>query len=277
MSTDTPSTEAFLRDYHRHHPGITARVFARGRTDDGLSSYDLLAALVPDGDVGRARVLDLGCGDGYLLERLLARGLSPDRIAGADMSPEELSLARRRVPGVRLLCERAQTLSLAADSFDYVLSHLAFMLMSEIDTVVEQLARILVPGGLFATVVGGGPRLGDAFERFVDLLNEFFRDRPGRPPPIGDRRAYSDQGLAELFAPASGFEPPTIRDAGLHLDGPFEAVWASLSSVYDLHGVSARDRDEFRERFAARVSDITTDDGMVKCTMFVRLVTCRRC
>ena len=44
-------------------PGMTSRGFARG------GSYDRLAALVPAG----ARVLDLACGDGALLQRLCTR------------------------------------------------------------------------------------------------------------------------------------------------------------------------------------------------------------
>ena len=124
------ATEAdgFLRGFHARHPGATSRALSRGRLDDGRSTYDLLADVARPGQ----RVLDLGCGDGYLLERLIGRGHAADRLAGIDLSGEELAAARARpaLAGVALAEEDAATLSAAPGAFDAVLSHLAFMLVA---------------------------------------------------------------------------------------------------------------------------------------------------
>lgn len=90
-TTTTAAQEAFLQVFHAERPAVTAEAFACGRAPDGRSSYELLCDRV----AGCERVLDLGCGDGLLLE-FLARRDGKRRLAGLDLSPESLELARRR-------------------------------------------------------------------------------------------------------------------------------------------------------------------------------------
>lgn len=197
--------EDFLRAFHAAHPAVTARAMAHGRAGDGRSSYDILRDRV----AACGRVLDLGCGDGLLLE-LLAAGEAGARrrLAGIDLSAEELALARRR-PGVEradLRVGRAQQLPFRASHFDGCVSHMALMLMSEAEQVAAELARVLEPGGTLAVVVGGGPAGGEAYERFVRLAKPLFKAAPPerRTPPLGDRRLRSHEGFDEVFG-AAGF------------------------------------------------------------------------
>src|SRR5437763_8424319 len=44
-------------------------------------------------------VLDVGCGTGWLLAALAARGVPPHRLHGVDVLEERVRLARQRVPG----------------------------------------------------------------------------------------------------------------------------------------------------------------------------------
>ncbi|MFI0908115.1 methionine biosynthesis protein MetW [Streptomyces sioyaensis] len=70
MTTDQ---EEFLRAFHAAHPSVTVQAMAHGRAEDGRSSYEILRDRVSACD----RVLDLGCGDGLLLELLAEREGAP--------------------------------------------------------------------------------------------------------------------------------------------------------------------------------------------------------
>jgi SAM-dependent methyltransferase len=232
--------EAFVRGFHARYPGITATAFGRA------GSYSRLAALVPPA----ARVLDLACGDGSLLVHL-----APNAI-GIDVSREELAAARP--VALRLVQGRAQELPFASASFDACTCHLAFMLFDDIERVVSELARVLVPGGAFLALLGGGPTAtgDDAFHRFLTILG---RERP-TSPRLGDPRARSEQGWRALF--------PDWRVAGferweLDLGGTFDEVWAFLGASYEVPTARA---PEIRAELAAATAGITDATGRIPCT-----------
>jgi SAM-dependent methyltransferase len=202
-------------------------------------TYDRLAALVP----ANARVLDLACGDGALLDRL-----GPGAI-GIDLSHDELVLARGRVAQAR-----AEELPLADASIDVCTCHLAFMLFAEPERVVAELARVLVPGGEFVAVLGGGPVANgepDAFHRFVSILDRV----PRVAPRLGDARARSEAGWRELFA---GWRVAAFERWEVDLGGSFDDVWSFLRASYELTSdAETAVRDELRaavgDRAACRV------------------------
>jgi ubiquinone/menaquinone biosynthesis C-methylase UbiE len=99
-------------------------------------------------------VLDLGCGNGYALERLTALG-SPARLVGADCSAELLAIARGRELGCRFHVEDARALSFADSSFD--LAYTERCLINILDSEGQFLAlrevhRVLRPGGHFLMI-----------------------------------------------------------------------------------------------------------------------------
>ncbi len=272
---DSPDT--FLTRYHRHHAGITSWALRRGRVRDELSSYDLLANVVPSNT--SSKVLDIGCGDGYLLERLLARSVSADRIIGLDMSPDELTFARKR-PGVddaELLCEKASAMSLADTSVGYTLAHLSLHVMSQIGQVIAELARVLEPGGLFSAIV---PRpdaeLSGATAIFFELFNEMYQGQSLRVPDIGDPRTTTKDGVHELFTSEAGFGAIEIVDVELHLDSEPIDVWNTLSARYESYVILPRHRADLRVRFIASTESLLEADGTLPCALPLRQITCRR-
>ncbi|WP_405778426.1 class I SAM-dependent methyltransferase [Streptomyces sp. NBC_00859] len=269
----TTLQEAFLREFHAERPAVTADAFGGGRAADGRSSYEILCDRV----AGDRRVLDLGCGDGLLLE-LLARTGDDRQLTGVDLSPEALQLARERhsLSGATLLEGRAQHLPFAGGSFDACVSHMALMLMGEVEQVIAEIARVLSPGGTLACVIGGGAVGGEAYELFVGLLRSAVMAAPAAQhiPALGDRRVRSRDGFDSIVGPA-GFAPVEWETVPIDLSGPVEQVWASVSGVYDVGPLDPPTVASLREAFFTGAQELAMPDGRVPCGMKVHVATAR--
>jgi SAM-dependent methyltransferase len=265
--------EAFLRDFHARDPGGSARVFARGRDERGTSSYQRLAqtiAAAPDG----VTVLDLACGDGYLLELLRGQLGHMARLVGVDMSPEELGAARARLgPGVDLRCERAQATTLGTGSIDVVVSHMALMLMRPLDAVLQEMHRVLRPGGMFAAVVQSERRLPGAWADFIAIAREL---GAAMTITLGDVRARTAGGIRDAFGAAGAWTEIGIDDFDLNLDGPWPQVEAYLFGSYVPDLIEPRLREPLRREALARIPALAGADGTVACSAGMRLLQFRR-
>jgi len=94
-------------------------------------------------------ILDLGCGDGALTERIAACGAL---VRGCDASPELIEAARARA--LRVDWADAQALPYAAE-FDAVFSNAALHWMTRPADVAAGVRRALRPGGRFVGEFGG--------------------------------------------------------------------------------------------------------------------------
>jgi ubiquinone/menaquinone biosynthesis C-methylase UbiE len=234
-------SEDFLQAFHAARPGITGRAFARG------GSYERLAALVANA----TRVLDLACGDGALLAHMSANAI------GIDLSRAELAATRRTAVA------RAQALPFATNAFDAVTCHLAFMLFDDLPAVVHELERVLVPGGDFIALLGGGPTADgdDAFHRFLELLG------PRTAPRFGDPRAKTEAGWRELM-PRWSVHP--FERWTLDLSGSFDQVWQFLGTSYEV----AQDREAVvRQQLRAACRDY---GDHIQCTAVAYLARATR-
>jgi SAM-dependent methyltransferase len=95
-------------------------------------------------------ILDLGCGDGQLTQRIAAAGAS---VAGVDTSPEMLAAARSR--GIEAHECYAESLPFADRSFDAVFSNAVLHWIRDQDAMMVQVRRVLKPGGRFVAEMGG--------------------------------------------------------------------------------------------------------------------------
>lgn len=103
-----------------------------------------LMSILPD-VVGR-NVLDVGCGTGRWLARLLARGARS--VVGIDLSAAMLSVARRRTAvRDRLVLADAAQLPFQASAFDLVLSSFAVNHIKDLEVLVQELARTTKSAG----------------------------------------------------------------------------------------------------------------------------------
>ncbi|MGZ8486755.1 MAG: class I SAM-dependent methyltransferase, partial [Candidatus Binatia bacterium] len=106
----------------------------------------LLALL--DGKPGET-ILDLGCGDGALTEKMVASGCT---VFGCDASLAQLQAARQR--GIQTVVMDGQQLGLKR-RFDAVFTNAALHWMKQADKVVEGVGNALKPSGRFVGEFGG--------------------------------------------------------------------------------------------------------------------------
>ena len=96
------------------------------------------------------RILDLGCGDGQLTQRIVAGGAS---VTGVDSSAEMVAAACSR--GVDAQQASAEALPYADASFDAVFSNAALHWVRDQDAMMAEVRRILKPAGRFVAEMGG--------------------------------------------------------------------------------------------------------------------------
>jgi trans-aconitate methyltransferase len=95
------------------------------------------------------QVLDLGCGDGALTEKLVAAGC---RVIAIDSSAEQIGAARAR--GLDARRGSAETLPFN-EEFDAVFSNAVLHWVRDTPAVIASVHRALKPGGRFVAELGG--------------------------------------------------------------------------------------------------------------------------
>lgn len=94
------------------------------------------------------QVLDVGCGGGFLSNRLAKEGY---RVTGVDLSETSLEVARRydSTQSVRYLSADAYSLPFKAGSFDVVSAMDFLEHVDRPERAIQEISRVLKPGGLF--------------------------------------------------------------------------------------------------------------------------------
>ena len=95
-------------------------------------------------------ILDLGCGDGVLTEKIIAAGCI---VYGCDSSLAQLQAARSRNLPVAVM--DGQRLAIKKQRFDAVFTNAALHWMKQAEKVVEGVTNALKPGGRFVGEFGG--------------------------------------------------------------------------------------------------------------------------
>ena len=147
-------------------------------------------------------VLDVGCGSGFFVHRLIEFGAGT--ATGVDLIPERVDAARARYPGLRFECANAADLPFTDGEFDIVTQFTC--LSSVLDpslrgAIADEMWRVLRPGGI---VVSYDMRPAPVPVRALRRLGEWRRGELGRrdgaaTPTIG----ISSAELERLFPQGS--------------------------------------------------------------------------
>jgi ubiquinone/menaquinone biosynthesis C-methylase UbiE len=111
-----------------------------------LLAESLVEALQPQPG---ERILDLGCGDGFLTRRIAESGAT---LVGVDNSSQMVAAAKEQ--GADALYASGESLPFNQE-FDAVFSNAALHWMSDQDAVLRGVHRALKPGGRFVAECGG--------------------------------------------------------------------------------------------------------------------------
>ena len=97
------------------------------------------------------KILDLCCGAGQTTKFLVAKS---DRVTGLDISPIALTRAQQKVPEANYVEGLAQKMPLSDDEFDLVHTSAALheMTSEELAQILQEVHRVLKPGGIFTFV-----------------------------------------------------------------------------------------------------------------------------
>lgn len=97
------------------------------------------------------RILDLGCGTGYLTQQIADLGAD---VAGIDYSPEMIQKAKQSHPEVSFSVADASRFSFT-EPFDAVFSNAALHWVKNHDAMMKCVYHSLKPGGRFVAEMGG--------------------------------------------------------------------------------------------------------------------------
>jgi trans-aconitate methyltransferase len=111
------------------------------------------------------RILDLGCGDGQLTQKIAASGAI---VTAIDASAEMVAAARTR--GVAADQGAAESLPYCDGSFDAVFSNAVLHWVRGQDEMMAQVRRVLRPGGRFVAEMGGHGNIAAIRVAFAAVL-----------------------------------------------------------------------------------------------------------
>jgi SAM-dependent methyltransferase len=144
MTTETPASG----DYDDYADEYATYVDWREQAEPDGDPFGLLLPLLDLlGDIDGRRVLDAGCGEGYLARALAARGA---RVTGIDLSSRLIALARAKDPSGEIdyqVADLSQPVPAAAGRFDAAASYLTLNDVRDYRGFAATLGASLAPGG----------------------------------------------------------------------------------------------------------------------------------
>jgi ubiquinone/menaquinone biosynthesis C-methylase UbiE len=211
------------------------------------------------------RVLDVGCGTG-IVARLAAEAVgSVGSVAGLDVEPGMLAVARSVAvgAGIEWIEASAESIPLPDESIDVVLCQMSLQFVPDRPRSLEEMRRVLVAGGRFVLNVPGPTSsffepLSEALARHVDPKAAAFVER-----------VFSLHDVDELTALLEGAGFQDVRvEAGkieLSLPPPKEFLW-QYAAATPMAGIVMEAGEEARKELEREVvnawRDYEVEEGM---------------
>jgi len=207
------------------------------------------------------RILDLGCGDGVLTEKIVAAGAV---VVAVDAAPDMIAAARGRgidarvVPGQSLAFER---------EFDAVFSNAALHWMHPPEAVLSGVHRALKPGGRFVAEMGGHNNTAAVLVALSAVLArrglDAMRLSPWYFPSASAYRSKLEEaGFAVIEIGI--FPRPTVVESGIE-------AWLDNFTEDFFMPLPVPDRDSARAEVASLLRSVMVDETGTWIADYVRL------
>jgi SAM-dependent methyltransferase len=201
---------------------------------------DLLRRCVP---LAGARVADIGCGAAALSRRLLAEGLARS-VAALEVDREQhaKSLAAPPLPGLEFVLAGADAIPFPDASFDaaLMLKSLHHVPVARLDAALDEIARVLVPGGLLyvSEPVYAGP--------FNEIMRLFHDEGAVRAAALAALGRADERGALRAVEEIPFEAPIAFRDFDDFVD-------RMVKVTYTDHALDPSVLAEVRRRFEAHL------------------------
>jgi ubiquinone/menaquinone biosynthesis C-methylase UbiE len=229
-----------LRDFYED-PAVPAS----SGPDRAIRQAKMLAGVLGGVPAG-ARVLDVGCGDGFATQ-VAARHNPRHHFVGADWSARSLAIARRRGIAVVHAGLDSPGLPIGTASVDAVIMSEVIEHLVDTDAAVEEVCRVLKPGG---SLLLSTPNLAAWYNRLLlvagvqPVFSEVsLRSVFGRPGSqvAGHLHMFTLRALRE-FLDAYGLATVAVAGARYHdVPAPLRPLdrlfchWPSAASILLVH------------------------------------------
>lgn len=201
------------------------------------------------------RWIDIGCGNGAFTELLVQR-CAPEEVAAIDPSEFQLAFARKR-PAARLAAFQqgdAMTLPYPASRFDAAVMALVIVFLSDPIKAIDEMVRVVRPGGIVATYVWDMLDGGFPLEPILDEMRTMGCVLPSPPRTSASRM----DALRDLW---TGADLEVVEAREIIVDrtfADFEDFW-----ITNLKGptvgpavapLASEELEELKSRVSARLS-----------------------
>jgi SAM-dependent methyltransferase len=261
--------------FHRIYDDVTSSAISLFRTSGGETSYEFLARRVRELAPEARDILDVGCGDGTLLARIAHEYGNGVALYGVDLSPDEIDRARSRLPAASLRTLDAAKADLGQKSYDAIVSHLTFLIMSRPADVLTRVRDALRPRGILAFVTEDLSAQGSVLQFAGSVLASLRTRLPTFAPAIPRREPIERDEVLGALLDDVGLGDRTVERIELRASFSREQVWAFVERTYALGLLELSLRRELREHVDAMLGKISEKNATFSMILPLRLVAAR--
>lgn len=142
------------------------------------------------------RILDVACGTGVFAREAARRVAGRGSVSGVDINPGMLAVARRLGPEIDWRQGSAEELPFPDEMFDAVVCQFGLMFFQDRHKAVQEMRRVLAPGGRLAAAVWSSLESTPGYAAEVDLVRRMVGDRAAQaltaPFVLGDAARLAD-------------------------------------------------------------------------------------